>query len=163
MLFGSLMQRWNTGEEKHSCSSVIISHGDAGLSDLGCRVQLALSEHCFCRRSRGGRGSSQSGTSCRLMDRHYPSDMEMAQMCPPYSRNLRTMVCHILLYPSVHLCFIVHLSKHACRCTGVFFNYLVGRCYKWIVQMKTERCQGYRWLARHFHAGTHGQAGTDVL
>ena len=44
-----------------------------------------------------------------------------------------------------------------------FFNYLVGRCYMWIVQMKTEKCQGYRWSAQHYRVGTHGQVGTDVL
>lgn len=33
----------------------------------------------------------------------------------------------------------------------------------WTVQMKTEKCQSYRWLAQHYHVGTHVQAGTDIL
>lgn len=51
-----------------------------------------------------------------------------------------------------------YTNMHRC-----FLNYLVGRCYMWTVQMKTEKCQGYRWSAQHYHAGTHGQVGTGIL
>lgn len=65
-----LIQCRNTGEEKTLIAqfSDTISPCDAGLSDLGCTVQTALSEQCCYRRSQRGRGSSQSGTCCLLMD-----------------------------------------------------------------------------------------------
>ncbi|TNN46571.1 hypothetical protein EYF80_043245 [Liparis tanakae] len=42
--------------------------GDAGPSDLDCRVQTAPSGRCCCRSSRRGRGSSRSGTPGRPTD-----------------------------------------------------------------------------------------------
>lgn len=72
-----------------------LSQGEDRLSDLGGRALTALSEHCCYRRSQGGTGSSRWGTSCQVMDRHGPLDTELAQMNPPYSRNLGKVVCLI--------------------------------------------------------------------
>lgn len=70
--------------------------GDNRLSDLGCRVQRVVSEHCCYRRNQGGRGSSHSGTSYQLTDWSGRWDTETAQMNSPYSRNLGKVVYFIL-------------------------------------------------------------------
>lgn len=75
-------------------------------------------------------------------------------MNPPYSRNLGKVVFILTFRSPLLLCveFIVY------KC-----EYLVDRCCKLTGQMKTEKCQDYRWLVQHYHVGRHGQVGTDIL
>ena len=97
IVFGGLTQY-----RKADCFSLII------ISHLGCRVQLALTERCCCRRSQRGKGSSHSGTSCQLKGQRCPLDKEMAQMNRPHSRNLSTY----MLYCTTEL-FVYSAYKRA--------------------------------------------------
>lgn len=137
----------------------MISHCETGLSDLGCRVQSALSGHYHCRRSQGGMGSSEPGTSYQLISQDYPTDTEMAKMNPPHNRNLSIVVCQFYNNTEELCLFVYSLS---CINLKVFY-YLLGTCYMWTVQTTAEKCQSYRWLVQHYHVGTRGQVGTHIL